>query len=180
MVDKQCCIVCCTISEGVETRTIRNVDDLENLNLKEKKFKVKKPVTFKDQMIQNKLQVNAALKKLVICTCFSLVFIAAEIYGGLLSGSIAVFTDAAHLGADIIGFAISMIALKLSQVGKSDSLSYGWHRAEVIGTLISVATMWIMTVWLVVEATYRFFEPPKVEGLTMLVVACIGFVFNLI
>ena len=124
--------------------------------------------------------MNAALKKLVICTCFSLVFIAAEIYGGFLSGSIAVFTDAAHLGADIIGFAISMIALKLSQVGKSDSLSYGWHRAEVIGTLISVATMWIMTVWLVVEATYRFFEPPKVEGLTMLIVACIGFVFNLI
>lgn len=73
-----------------------------------------------------------------------------------------------------------MIALKLSQIGKSDSLSYGWHRAEVIGTLISVATMWIMTVWLVVEATYRFFEPPKVEGLAMLVVACIGFVFNLI
>jgi len=89
-----------------------------------------------------------------------MVFIAAELYGGYAAGSIAVFADAAHLGADIFGFAISMIALKLSQKGSSDSLSYGWHRAEVIGTLISIATMWIMTIWLVYEATERFFEPP--------------------
>ena len=35
-------------------------------------------------------------------------------------------------------------------------------RAEVIGTLISIATMWIMTVWLVYEATERFFKPPEI------------------
>ncbi len=110
----------------------------------------------------------------------SVVFIALELYGGYLAGSIAVFADSAHLGSDILGFAISMIALKLAQKSKSDSLSFGWHRAEIIGTLISVCTMWIMTIWLVVEATHRFYEEPEVEGLTMLIVAIISLFFNLI
>lgn len=40
--------------------------------------------------------------------------------------------------------------------------------------------MWIMTVWLVVEATHRFFEEPEIEGLTMIIVAVLGLIFNLI
>jgi zinc transporter 2 len=54
------------------------------------------------------------MKKLVIAVFISMVFIGAELYGGWLAGSIAVFSDAAHLGSDIIGFLISMIALKLA------------------------------------------------------------------
>lgn len=46
--------------------------------------------------------------------------------------------------------------------------------------MLSVASMWVMTLWLLVEATNRFFEPPKVQGWIMLLVACIGFVFNLL
>jgi zinc transporter 2 len=120
------------------------------------------------------------MKKLICASCVSVVFIALELYGGYLAGSIAVFADSAHLGSDILGFAISMIALKLAQKSKSDSLSFGWHRAEIIGTLISVCTMWLMTIWLVVEATHRFYEEPELEGLTMLIVAIISLFFNLI
>jgi len=97
-----------------------------------------------------------------------------------LAGSIAVYADSAHLGSDILGFFISMIALKLAQKSSSESLSYGWHRAEIIGTMISVASMWIMTIWLVVEATHRFWKEPEIEGLTMLIVAILGLIFNLI
>ena len=84
------------------------------------------------------------------------------------------------MGSDILGFAISMISLWLAQRNSSDSLTYGWHRAEIIGTLISVASMWVMTVWLVFEATMRFFEPPEVKGWIMLIVAVVGLIFNLI
>lgn len=110
----------------------------------------------------------------------SFVFIACELYGGYLAGSIAIFADSAHLGSDILGFAISMIAMRIAQKSSSDALSYGWHRAEIIGALISVATMWIMTVWLVYEATKRFFDPPEIEGLIMIIVAVISLIFNLI
>lgn len=56
----------------------------------------------------------AARKKLICATCVSIVFIALELYGGWLAGSIAIFADSAHLGSDILGFGISMIALSLA------------------------------------------------------------------
>ena len=97
-----------------------------------------------------------------------------------MANSIAIFTDTAHLATDVLGFAMSMAALKISMRPASKDLTFGWHRAEIIGTLISVCTMWIMTIWLVVEATHRFYEEPEVEGLTMLIVAIISLFFNLI
>lgn len=56
LTEKKCCIVCCTIDEGVVTTEIRNLGDPSPLPKKNKKFKVKKPVTFKEQMQINKLE----------------------------------------------------------------------------------------------------------------------------
>ena len=97
-----------------------------------------------------------------------------------MAGSIAIFTDSAHLASDLLGFGISILALSMAQKSASSHLTYGWHRAEIIGTLVSVSSIWIMTGWLFVEATKRFFEPPQVEGNIMLVVAVMGLIFNLI
>ena len=68
----------------------------------------------------------------------------------------------------------------MAQKSASSHLTYGWHRAEIIGTLVSVSSIWIMTGWLFVEATKRFFEPPRVDGNIMLIVAVMGLIFNLI
>ena len=57
----------------------------------------------------------------------------------------------------MMGFAISIAALKMSQRSSDQSLTFGWHRAEIIGTLISVLTIWIISVVLLIEATLRFF-----------------------
>lgn len=110
----------------------------------------------------------------------SCIFIVAELVGGYWAGSIAIMADAAHLSSDIIGFGVSVIALRLGQRGSTDHLTYGWARAEVIGTMVSIATIWVMTVWLFIEATKRFFVPPVVVGAKMLTIACIALVFNLI
>jgi len=60
------------------------------------------------------------------------------------------------------------------------SLSFGYHRAEVVGTLVSIIFIWGLTLWLVQEATWRIFYPKEVLGGTMLVVAVMGLIFNLI
>ena len=83
----------------------------------------------------------------------SVFFITAQLIGGWLAGSIAIFTDSAHLASDMLGFGISILALTLAQKSASENLTYGWH----IGTLVSVSSIWIMTGWLLVEATKRFF-----------------------
>jgi zinc transporter 2 len=99
------------------------------------------------------------MKKLKIVSVVSVFFIAAQLTGGILANSIAIFTDTAHLASDMIGFAMSMVALKISLRPASHQLTFGWHRAEVIGTLVSVAFLLTLTIWLVVEATRRILKP---------------------
>lgn len=92
------------------------------------------------------------MKKLITVSCVSVFFIAAQTAGGILSGSIAIFTDTAHLLSDLVGFAISMGSLIVAQRSATKELSFGFHRAEVLGTLVSIIFLWTLTIWLVYEA----------------------------
>jgi zinc transporter 2 len=121
-------------------------------------------------------EYNAAMKKLVWVTSISVVFISCQIVGGYISNSIAIFTDCAHLATDMIGFLMSMIALRVSMRPATKKLTFGWHRAEVIGTLLSVAFLIIATIWLVVEATYRIISPHEVKPVPMIITG-VGSVF---
>lgn len=140
----------------------------------------KTPVDFKKRLAEQKDDTAKAAKKLIIASAVSSIFIVAELIGGWWAGSIAIFADSAHLASDIVGFGVSILALKLAQKDSTDHLTYGWHRAEIIGTMVSVASIWIMTVWLFVEATMRFFEPVQVVGPKMLMMAILSLVFNCI
>ena len=113
-------------------------------------------------------------------TGISLVFIAVEIVGGFLANSVAIYTDAAHLASDVIGFGISICALKIAEKSSTDFYSYGWSRYEVLGTLLSIGVVWAVTIWLVLEAITRLIHPEKIQGQIMLGTAIIGLVFNLI
>lgn len=120
------------------------------------------------------------MKKLCIVTLLTCVFVALEIFGGLLANSIAIMSDAAHLTSDVIGIGISILALHMAQQGSSGTYTFGLHRAEIIGALISIFTIWGMAIWLCVEATRRLYEPPEIVGSVMFGVACMSLVFNLI
>jgi solute carrier family 30 (zinc transporter), member 2 len=97
-----------------------------------------------------------------------------------MAKSIAIFTDSAHLASDMIGFAISIISLKLAQKPADRDLSYGWHRAEIVGTVLSIMFLWGLTLWLVYEATLRIITPQQVVGDIMLIVAVLGLIFNIV
>ena len=100
--------------------------------------------------------------------------------GGYLANSIAIFTDTAHLTSDMVGFAISMGALKLAMRSSSKELTFGWQRAEILGTLLSIIFLLTLTIWMVFEATDRVIEQPEVKGFEMGVTAIMGLFFNLI
>jgi zinc transporter 2 len=78
---------------------------------------------------------------------------AVEITGGIIAHSLAILTDAAHLMSDVFGVLISIFAIRLGRI-ESDKFdfSYGWGRAEIIGSLGSVILIWGLTAWLVFEA----------------------------
>lgn len=137
---------------------------------------VKQPETEVAAAVDNK----APIKKLFIVAAVCLLFMVAEIVGGLLANSIAILTDAAHLLSDLTGFAISVVSLYISQRPATSKMSFGYHRAEIIGAILSMALIWGLTIWLVFEAVQRIITPVEVDGLIMLITAIFGFVCNLV
>jgi zinc transporter 2 len=123
---------------------------------------------------------NSTLRKLWIVSGICLVFMIIEIIGGYLASSIAIMADAAHLLSDLLGFLISIASIYISRKQATSHMSYGYHRAEVIGALVSVNIIWGLTMWLLYEATLRLVDRRPVNGFIMVITAIIGFVFNVV
>lgn len=140
----------------------------------------KTPVNFAARKANLEKANSEAMRKLFIACFVSGFFIVIQVTGGYLAKSIAIFTDSAHLMSDIIGFAISMLSLKCAAKPADKELSYGWHRSEIVGTLVSIIFIWGLTLWLVYEATLRIINPQPVVGGIMLVVSILGLIFNII
>ncbi len=120
------------------------------------------------------------MKKLIIVSVLCITFMGVEVVGGVLANSMAIMTDAAHLLSDFSGFLISIFSIWIGTRPASKNMSYGYHRAEIIGALGSVVFIWGLTIWLIWEALMRLIYPTKVDGLIMMIIAGIGLVFNLI
>lgn len=129
---------------------------------------------------QENSRFSSNIKSLSIVCSICLIFMCIEIVGGLISGSLAILSDAAHLLADIAGFIISLIAMMYSKRPATKTHSYGFHRAEVVGAICSVALIWALTGVLIVEAIDRIRHPKEINGKLMFFMASIGLVVNLL
>ena len=131
-----------------------------------------------------------ARSKLTKATAIVVVFMVAEVVGGIVSGSLAILTDAAHLMSDLVGFVVSLVALHLAKRKPTAVLSFGFKRAEVLGALLSVSIIWVLTGFLLIEAfsrARRILFPLKgdepvepIKGDVMFLVACLGLLCNLV
>jgi solute carrier family 30 (zinc transporter), member 2 len=121
-----------------------------------------------------------ALRKLVWVILITFIFVFVEICGGLMSNSIAILSDAAHLTSDAFGIAISIVALKIAENKSNDRHTFGYHRAEVLGALVSILFIWAVTIWLMIEATKRLWNPKAIDSELMLIVSGICLIFNLV
>uniref|UniRef100_A0A9J7ZVM6 Proton-coupled zinc antiporter SLC30A8 n=1 Tax=Cyprinus carpio carpio TaxID=630221 RepID=A0A9J7ZVM6_CYPCA len=122
-----------------------------------------------------------AKKRLYIVSVVCLVFMVGEILGGYFAGSLAVMTDAAHLLVDLTSFIISLCSLWLSSRPATRTLNYGWHRAEILGALLSVFTIWLVTGVLVYLAVDRLIQDDfTIEGTVMLITSGCAVLANII
>jgi zinc transporter 2 len=130
-------------------------------------------------------KADAAFKKLAIVVFICFLFMIVEIAGGIISNSLAILTDAAHMLSDVGGMGISMISIWIGKKNATAKNSFGFHRAEVLGALTSIIIIWLMVVWLSWEATFRMFflDTIKIEAPIMLITAFISLacnIFNLV
>jgi cation diffusion facilitator family transporter len=88
-------------------------------------------------------------------------------------------TDAAHLLSDVAGMAISISAITLARQQSNKAYTFGYHRAEVLGALLSVLLIWALTAILVYEAILRMITPEQVKGELMFFIAVAGLFINI-
>jgi cobalt-zinc-cadmium efflux system protein len=103
-----------------------------------------------------------------------------QIVGGVLSGSLALLADAAHMFTDTAALIIALVANAVASRPADDRRTYGYQRAEVFGALINAAVLIVLSVWIAVESVGRLMAPgdAEVEGGVMLIIAIIGLVAN--
>jgi zinc transporter 2 len=114
---------------------------------------------------------------MAMTVCF--IFICAEIIGGMISGSLAILADASHLACDLVGQGISYTAVHLGTKAKTDTMTFGYHRAQIVGALASVLLILVMAGILVYCAILRIITPPdNFNPWYMLGTALFGLVCN--
>jgi cation diffusion facilitator family transporter len=120
------------------------------------------------------------MKNLLIITGICFLFMICEIFGGYLSGSLAIMTDAAHMLSDVFGFLISYFAIYLGSKPSNKHMSYGYHRAEILGALASIILIWCLIIYLLIEAILRILHPGKIDAKIMLLTSSVGLLCNII
>jgi cobalt-zinc-cadmium efflux system protein len=106
-------------------------------------------------------------------------FMVAEIVGGVLSGSLALLADAAHMLTDAGAMALAWFAIRISTRPPDPRRSFGYHRFQVLAAFVNGAALIVIAGWIVMEAIRRLLEPVEVLGGTMLVIAVLGLAVNI-
>jgi len=124
---------------------------------------------------------DGGIRRLKIASVICIFFVIAEFVAGIIAKSTAVQADAAHMLTDFFSFIISLIALNLAKRPKSKRFTYGWGRAEIIGALFSIVTLWIITGILGYMAVEKIRVPEtELNEMIMIYIASAAIVFNLI
>ena len=117
-------------------------------------------------------------RPLAIALGITATFLLIEVIGGLVTGSLALLADAAHMLTDVIALALALFAVWLAAKPPTARRSFGYLRAEVLAALVNAATLIAVSIYIFWEAFQRLREPPEVESGLMLGVAVAGLAAN--
>ena len=127
------------------------------------------------------------LRKLKTASSLCFVFFLIEVIGGLLSGSLAVLSDAAHLAADLSAFVVAILGSHIAALPASEAHTFGLKRTESLAALFSMVSLVILSVGLAMEALRRMYfiflggeDTQQVDGKLMSTIAFIGVIVNVI
>ncbi|MEE1618906.1 cation diffusion facilitator family transporter [Brachybacterium sp. J153] len=108
-------------------------------------------------------------------------FFVVELAAALLTGSLALLSDAGHMAADVLTLTAALGATVLAaRTARSSRLSFGLYRVEVFASLLAVMVMLAVAVWVVIEAIGRLGAPAAIDTGPMLVVGVLGLLVNLV
>src|SRR5689334_7057819 len=107
-------------------------------------------------------------------------FMVVQAIGGLVTGSLALLADSAHMLTDAGGLALALIAIRFAERPATPQKTYGYVRLEILSALLNAVVLLLLTIFILYEAIDRFLNPPPVMAGPMLAVAVVVLGVNLI
>lgn len=119
-------------------------------------------------------------RRVAIAAILTFTFMIAEVVGGVISGSLALLADAAHMLTDAGSLVLAWIGFKLAERPADPTRSFGWGRFKVLAAFVNGLTLLLLAVWIVYEAIQRLQDPHPVMGQLLLGVAVLGLLVNVV
>ena len=119
-------------------------------------------------------------RPLAIAFGLTATYMVVELVAGLVTGSLALLSDAAHMGTDVLGLGMALAAITLASRPAPSHRTWGAYRLEVLAALANGVLLFGVAGYVLWEAWRRISEPPEIPGATLLVVAVVGLVINVI
>lgn len=121
-------------------------------------------------------QQRALLLALILTT----LFLAVEVIGGLLTGSLALLSDAAHMFTDTAALAIALAAIRIGRRRADHKRTFGYYRYEILAAAFNAILLFAAALYILVEAWQRLRHPPAIQSTGMLAIAVLGLAVNLL
>lgn len=108
--------------------------------------------------------------------CFSIV----NFIGGILTGSVAILSDAVHDFGDSLSIGTSAVFEKISKKKPNDKYTYGYYRYSVLGSVIQSVILLCGSIFVIYNAILRLINPMAINYKGMIIIAVVGFVVNFV
>ncbi len=117
-------------------------------------------------------------RNLIISIFLNILITISQVIGGILSGSLALISDALHNFSDVLSLIVSYIANVLSKKEASTNKTFGYKRAEIIAAFVNSSTLIVVAIILIKEAIERFFSPEVIESDLVIWLSLLGIAAN--
>jgi len=124
-------------------------------------------------------KIDERCRPLAIALAITFLYFVVEVAGGILTNSLALLSDAGHMLSDIAALGLSLFAFQISRRPATPQKTFGYHRLEIVAALVNGLVLWLIVGVIFHEAYQRFFTPPEVQSLGMLIIATTGLGVNI-
>ena len=119
-------------------------------------------------------------RRLSIVLLLTAIYMIAELFGGLWTGSLALLADAGHMLADVAALVLALIAVWFGARPATPRKTFGYYRLEILAALINGIGLVLISFFIFYEAYQRWFAPTVIRSVAMTIVAAGGLIVNLI
>lgn len=117
-------------------------------------------------------------KNLLLTIILNVIITLSQLIGGLISGSLALLSDAMHNFSDVLALVIAYVANRLAARPSNQQKTFGYKRAEILATLFNASVLVGIGIFLIIEAFHKFYHPVAINSVWVIALGILSIVLN--